>query len=214
MNSNTLLVLVHGFCCRNYHMYKWRDGLKADFPCIAIADMPARSGSFADCLASLTATMNSANYRRYEQIYMVGHSMGGLLAREFLAQNKPANAAKLICVGTPHQGSLLADIALKIPLAGVFAPPLKALTAAAREKLTTPDIANLKIGAIIGNNNAHWQGKLFLSKDSDGLVESFSANPADACDTVTMNIAHVPMMYDRLVIDQIRHFLLHGSFVK
>ena len=76
MNSDTLLVLVHGFCCHAYHMYCWRDALQKDFPNIAIADMPAKRGTFEDCLKSLTQTMETAGYRSCKRIYMVGHSMG------------------------------------------------------------------------------------------------------------------------------------------
>jgi hypothetical protein len=62
--------------------------------------------------------------------------------------------------------------------------------------LTAPDIPGLEIGAIVGVNNAHWPGKLFLSDMADGLVESFSAHAADAQSVVYTEVPHDPMQYD------------------
>ena len=47
------------------------------------------------------------------QQVLVGHSMGGLVSRATFVAN-PANVAALVTVGTPHEGTLLADNADKI----------------------------------------------------------------------------------------------------
>ena len=47
------------------------------------------------------------------QKVLVGHSMGGLVSRATFVAN-PANVAALVTVGTPHEGTLLADNADKI----------------------------------------------------------------------------------------------------
>jgi hypothetical protein len=138
--------------------------------------------------------------------------MGGLLAREYLQQKQFPNAKYLVCVGTPHAGSRLADIALKIPFVGKIFKPLYALRSSARQKLTTPDIAGLKIGVIVSSNNGHWLGKIFLSQNSDGRVESFSARASDAHATGFVNVKHVDMQYDSDTIKLIKKFFTTGSF--
>lgn len=212
MNPDKLVVLVHGFCSRAEDMDFWRKSLNRDFENIAVADMPARYKSFECCLEVLFNTVRAAEPEKYKSLYIAGHSMGGLLAREFLQREKPANAERLVVVGTPHYGTRLADLLLKIPGCGRIWQPLRALSTGARKTLTSPDIPGLKIGAIVGRNNAHWPGKFFLPDRADGLVECFSAHAPDADDVVYVDVPHDPMQYDLKIADLIRNFFLNGSF--
>ena len=214
MKSDTLVVLAHGFCRGSKNMRFWRDNLAGDFPDIVVADMPTTHRSFKHCLENLRATVKAAHPEKYQRIYCAGHSMGGLLLRELLASEKFSNADKLVCVGTPHYGSKLADLALILgfPYSGLIWPPLWALRCGARRQVTTPDIPGLQVGAIISTNNAHWPGKLFLSKSADGLVESASALPPDSDCVAYVNAPHDPMQYDLQTVRLIRQFFLHGNF--
>lgn len=214
MYADTLVVLIHGFCRHGENMHFWQERLSDVFPNIAIADMPATHSSFERCLKSLSDTFEAAQSSKYQQILIAGHSMGGLLAREYLERNRPGNVKRLVCVGTPHYGSRLADwaLALGFPWSGLVFPPLWALRCGARRKLTTPAIPGLEIGVIASQNNAHWPGKVFLSKDADGLVESSSALAPDACAQVLVNAPHDPMQYDAEVAALIRSFFINGNF--
>lgn len=214
MQRDTLVILAHGFCRSGSNMHFWRDNLADDFPDIVVADMPTTHRSFRCCLENLRRTVEAAQWRKYRQIYLAGHSMGGLLLRELLASEKISNARKLVCVGTPHYGSKLADLALILgfPYSGIIWPPLWALRRGARRKVTTPDIPGLQIGAIVSTNNAHWPGKLFLSNSADGLVESFSALPPDAHEVAYVDAPHDPMQYDLRTVRLIKQFFLHGNF--
>lgn len=42
------------------------------------------------------------------RVVLIGHSMGGLVARAYLRQYGPARIDRIITIGTPHHGSLLA----------------------------------------------------------------------------------------------------------
>ena len=212
MHSDTLVVLIHGFCRTAENMQFWRQCLESDFPNIITPDLPATHSSFEECLAILSSSIAAAQPEKYSKLYFACHSMGGLLAREYLARCKPQNARRLVCAGTPHLGSKLADISLLLPGAGLIWKPLKALKRSARKTITQPDIPGLEIGLVIGTNNAHWPGKLFLSKSADGLVESFSAHAPDAKCTVYTQVPHAPMPYARETADLIKKFLLNGEF--
>ena len=43
-----------------------------------------------------------------EQIAVIGHSMGGLVARAYLRRFGPTRVARVVTIGTPHHGSMLA----------------------------------------------------------------------------------------------------------
>ena len=213
MHSETLVVLVHGFCRGQKDLEYWRNGLQSTFPNILTVDLPTRYGSFECCVKELEKSIAVAHPQRYKKIYFAGHSMGGLLLREYLQRHKPANAARLLCVGTPHYGSKLADIALKICYpAGWIWRPLHALKTSARRQLVTPDIPGLQIGVIVGVNNRHWPGKLFFKGIADGLVEAYSAQAPDAAVSVYTRVPHDPMQYDAGIVELIRTFFLNGDF--
>ncbi len=209
--NNTLVILIHGFCRGAKDMQYWKKHLHKDFPHILTPDLPTRYSSFENCLQVLTKEIHAAHPEKYENLYFAGHSMGGLLAREFLAENKPENAKLLLCAGTPHYGSRLADIALLLPFAGCIWKPLHALKLSARKSVTTPDIAHLKTALIVSTNNGHWPGRLFLSRESDGLVEKTSALAEDAHYTAETSAAHVNMQYDYETAELIRKFFTEGK---
>jgi triacylglycerol lipase len=47
-----------------------------------------------------------------ERVTLVGHSMGGLVSRAYLRRHGAARVAKLITLGSPHRGSMLAKLGL------------------------------------------------------------------------------------------------------
>ena len=212
MEPDTLVILIHGFCRDAKDMFFWKKYLHREFPRIITPNLPTRYSSFEKCVDILSSDIAEAHPGNYKNLYFAGHSMGGLMAREYLRRSMPANAAKLVCVGTPHYGSKLADIALLLPGTGLIWQPLNALKTSARKTVTSPEIPGLKIGAIVSKNNAHWPGKLFLSSSADGLVETSSATPPDA-DAVTFTDAgHVKMQYDENTARLIKQFFLTGNF--
>ena len=212
MFSDTLIILIHGFCRKGKDMFFWKRHLHHTFPHIITPDLPTRYSSFEKCVELLTAQIDAAQPETYTQIFIAGHSMGGLMARAYLKQRQPQNARRLVCVGTPHYGSKLADIALLLPGSGLVWKPLHALKSTARQQVTTPGIPDLQIGAIVSKNNAHWPGKLFLSPESDGLVEPFSAIPPDACSVAETGAGHIKMQYDTETAELIKQFFLNGKF--
>lgn len=212
MNEDALVVLVHGFCRRAKHMAYWRTRLLPDYPHVFAADLPETHQNFEDCLKTLERQLAEQQAERYPRLLMVGHSMGGLLMREYLARHRPGNARRCVCVGTPHAGSRLADIAAIFPGAQWAFPPLSALKVGARQRLTTPEIPGLEIGSIVGTVNGHWPGRCFLSYASDGLVEIASARCRDAADTAYVAIRHDDMQYAPEVALLIRNFLVRGKF--
>jgi pimeloyl-ACP methyl ester carboxylesterase len=163
IRKNTLVVVIHGFTRGAKDMQLWKQELQPEFPDVITPDLPTTYASFEECLEKLTAGIMAAKPENYRQVHIAGHSMGGLMAREYLQREKPLNARCLVCVGTPHYGSKLADIALLLPFAGVVWKPLRALETSARKILTTQDIPGLKIEVIASCNNHFWGGRLFLS---------------------------------------------------
>ena len=211
-HDDTLVVLIHGFLRGAKDMRFWESALKETFPHILVPDLPASFGSFQEMLSRLTESIASARPERYRRLYIAAHSMGGLLAREYLANLRPENAEKLVCVGTPHAGSLLADIALTIPGAGRIWKPLHALKRSARQSVVKPELPALKIALIVSTNNAFLPGRLFFREEADGMVALSSALAPDAAGIAYTDASHVGMQFDERTAFLIRKFFLEGTF--
>ena len=154
MNEDALVVLVHGFCRGAKHMAYWKTQLLPDYPHVFAADLPETHRNFEDCLRALERQLEEQQAERYPRLLMVGHSMGGLLVREYLARHRPVNARRCVCVGTPHAGSSLADIAAVFPGAQWAFPPLTALRVRARQSLTHRKFPDWKSAALSARSTA------------------------------------------------------------
>lgn len=211
-HHDSLVILIHGFCRSGADMLVWKKHLESTFPNIITPDLPAKYADFEQCVEKLTQDIEAAHPGNFRHIHIAGHSMGGLMAREYLCRNPLENVRHLVCAGTPHYGSKLADIALRFPGAGAVWKPLHALKCSARTQISTPPIPELKIGVIVSKNNSLLPGKLFFRGESDGLVECFSALAPDAEHAVFTPVNHVKMQYDPFTAELIQKFFSGGRF--
>jgi triacylglycerol lipase len=109
------VLLVHGFVCNRGLWNPWLRLLRArGTPVIAI-DLEPVFGSIDTYAARIDAAVRRLAQATGRPPIVVGHSMGGLAARRWLAQ--PGNldrAAHLVTIGTPHAGTWIARLALSL----------------------------------------------------------------------------------------------------
>ena len=112
------VVLVHGFLCNRGAWRPWLRALRrAGHVCEAVNLEPVL-GTIEDCVPTLEAAVQRVTQLTGRAPVLVCHSMGGLVARAWLqsAQNddqvhRMHRVHRVITLGTPHQGTALADLA-------------------------------------------------------------------------------------------------------
>jgi triacylglycerol lipase len=106
------VLLVHGYVCNRGFMLPLRRYL-AEHGVNAYSHNlePVYAGidSYADGLARRIEEICAATGA--DQLVILAHSMGGLAARAYLRRHGARRVAKLITLGTPHQGTVTARIA-------------------------------------------------------------------------------------------------------
>lgn len=124
--ARTGVVLVHGYLCNRGFWQPWQRLLAArGIPCMAVTLEPVW-GSIDDCTPGLDAAVRRMEQATGRAPVLIGHSMGGLVIRAWLrsrgavvcagrdeaqaAERLHALVAHVITIGTPHQGTALADI--------------------------------------------------------------------------------------------------------
>lgn len=101
-------------------------------------------------------------------VHVIGYSMGGLVARAYLATHRPATLGKVLFLATPNRGSELAD-RLKdwSPYRHLYGPAGQELVTGPSDRFGIPDYP---FGVIAGNRSLDPIGWSLLPKPNDGKV--------------------------------------------
>ena len=107
------MLLVHGYGCNRGIWWWLRPRLEAAGHVVATISLEPPWGGidgFAEQLhARIEAVCAATGAPR---VTLVGHSMGGLVSRAYLARHGDARVARLISIASPHGGSRLAHLGL------------------------------------------------------------------------------------------------------
>lgn len=107
------LLLIHGYCCNRGFWWWLKPRLEAHGHSIATLTLEPLHGdidSYAEQVARGVDRLCSATGAR--QVILVGHSMGGLVARAYLRRYGEFRVSRLVTLGTPHHGSTLAHLGM------------------------------------------------------------------------------------------------------
>ena len=147
------------------------------------------------------------------QVHFVTHSMGGILVRQYLSQVEVENLGKVVMLGPPNQGSEVVDNLGKFPgfhfMFGDAGLQLGTGTMSLPNQLGA---ATFDVGIIAGTKSINPILSSLLPKKDDGKVTVERTRLEGMHDHLEMPVTHVFMMKNRKVIEQVIHYLKHGSF--
>ena len=107
------LLLVHGYGCSRGIWRVQRTRLEAAGHVVATVTLTPPFGHLDDMVPLLAKRIDEVLAATgAAQLVLIGHSMGGLVCRDYLALAGGGKVAQLITLATPHHGSQLATIAL------------------------------------------------------------------------------------------------------
>lgn len=107
VESNTHILYQHGFCSDASVWYAFDDRLEQTMP---IKTSRAYSLDTRQTIeAQVSELRNNIQLKVPTQHIVIGHSAGGLVGRRF-GQRYPDLVRGVVTIGTPHLGSLLADV--------------------------------------------------------------------------------------------------------
>jgi pimeloyl-ACP methyl ester carboxylesterase len=147
-------------------------------------------------------------------VHFVGHSMGGLLARVYLAQHRPARLGRVVMLGTPNGGSEIAD-RLKdfLPYRAWFGPAGQQLVTkrdTSIEAILPP--VDYPVGIIAGNRSIYPIASAFLPSPNDGRVSVENTKLDGMAGHLVIGASHPWLARNALAIEQTIAFLRHGRF--
>lgn len=194
---------VQGFATYQYGYRSLRDGIKINS-------------------ARLNAWLETY-YHPDQPIDLVGHSLGGLIIRDFITDYPQWQIGRCVTLGTPHLGSVCADYIWRLTPAIVGQSYIDAL-----DGTVAPLPEHISMGVIAGNK-PYGLGQLFLRYHNrklrqtdnllldehlihDGTVYVRETQLETAADHLIMPVSHTGMLVNAAVAEQTGYFLSHGKF--
>jgi triacylglycerol lipase len=159
------------------------------------------------------------------ETHFVTHSMGGILVRAWLRDNRPALMGRVVMLAPPNHGTEIIDnlsgMEILPDLMPNLMPDLLAfLHGPAASELGTGEGSvpsqlppvDYELGVIAGNRAISPLGPILIEGANDGTVSVASTMVDGMADHIVMPVTHTLLMMNPMVIAEVLEFLRYGRF--
>ena len=172
---------------------------------------PSRTGSVEDHVQVLRAAVEAC-CSESSRLHFVGHSLGGIVIRSYLAETPPGSLGRVVLLAPPSRGSELADWVSDIVLGRqALGPAVEELGTALDDVPAGLPEPFYEMGIISGNRSINPIGSLVIPGPDDGMV-GVERSQIDGVPTVVLPRSHAFIMHSRFTADAVIQFLRTGRF--
>jgi len=166
-----------------------------------------------EILKDISLQINQCCQNHTQNVHFVGHSLGGLMVRAYLQNNKIDRLGSVVLLGTPNQGSEMADHFINSCVMDIVGPTAKALGTDKNSFPKSLKAPYYPVGIIAGETSDNINNTIIPGKD-DGLVSIEATKIDGMTDFIIIKTSHSMMRYNSEVADQTIEFIKNGVFKK
>jgi pimeloyl-ACP methyl ester carboxylesterase len=209
------VVLLHGLMRTSQSMQGIEERLAdAGFAVVNIS-YASRSASI-DELANDAVARGLAACETQEptKTHFVTHSLGGILVRQYFAEQSYERLGHVVMLGPPNNGSEIVDFMKNVPgYNQLYGPSSAQLGTDADSTPVQLGSVDFDLGVIAGKSTVNPLFTLVIPGPDDGKVSVASTYVDGLHEHIVMPVTHTWMMYNKDVIDQVVHYLIRGEFI-
>lgn len=209
-----LVVLVHGMFRTSASLGRLERTLAAHGYATLAFDYPSNAATLEAHAARLQAALAAAwRAAPWQELYLVGHSMGGLVIHEYLRQPDAFAPRRCVHVAVPHRGAVLADLRKRWFLFRWAMGDRAARQLSPGDEFHRRPIRRVgEVGTLAGSIAPVRNGSAAIPGPDDGTVGLFEAQLEGATDHLQLPVGHTAITTDPAAIRAVLAFLATGGF--
>ena len=208
------VVLLHGISRTALSFRKMQAALEATGFATLNLDYASRRHPLETLAGHIHPAIEHFAARLTGELHFVGHSMGGLLTRVYLARHRPERLGRVVMLGTPNRGSEMADRLKRFAPYRAFFGPAGQQLGTQRDAVTAALLppVDYPVGIIAGDRSVDPFASRFLPKPHDGRVSIENTKLDGMSDHVVVHGAHPFLVRNDDAIKETISFLKNGTF--
>ncbi len=211
MQHHEIVIVLHGYMRQRGDVRVLANYLRKEgYGNVIRPNLPTTTASLEECTDKLREDILNYRISDFDKCHFVGHSMGGLVIRDYLSKFTVHNIGNVVLISTPNNGSDLATKALKrCPWIKDYSPSV--LDMIPGREIGKP-ISKTRIGVIAGYTTSPTFFGRFIDSMSDGRVPTESMKFDGMDDYCSLEIRHTRIHKDSATCYLVGTFLKNGSF--
>lgn len=204
------VVLLHGLGRTDASLLAMEQVLTAHGYRVVNESYPSTEAPFAELVATVGPLAARCGDDR---LHFVTHSLGGLLVRAWLQENRPASLGRVVMLAPPNAGSevvdALGDLEAFEWATGPTGPQLGTTEGAVPDRLGP---ATFEVGIIAGDATINPVGSALVPGPDDGAVGVGATRLPGMTDHIVLAATHSFIMNNPVAMAQTLLFLRDGAF--